>query len=61
MALLKESMINSPMHTVDDTTDPNTTTPSKVEGTIFGHVGQALFESSFTFPDSTVQIPTPSA
>ena len=61
MALLKESLINSPLHTVDDTTNPNTTTPSKVEGITCGHGRQALFESTFTVPDSTVQTPSPSA
>ena len=61
MALLKESLINIPVQTPGDMTDSNIATPSKVEGLTCGHTGQALLESSFTFPDSIVQTPSPSA
>ena len=61
LVLLQESLIQSPLPKVGGTTNSNTTTPSKVEGITFGHAGQALFESPFTFPDSTVQTPSPSA
>ena len=61
LALLKKSLVNSSMPSVGDMTNSSTTTPSKVEGITFAHAGKALFESSFTFPDSTVQTPSPSA
>ena len=60
-ALLQDPLIHSPLPVVGGTTDSNTTTPIKVEEITFCHGVQALFDSTFTDTDSTVQTTSPSA
>ena len=61
-ALFQDPLIDSPPHTVvRGTTDSSTTTPIKIEGIVCGYGRQALFDSTFTDTDSTVQTPSPSA